>query len=154
MTRPVLGVELVTLELSCNKSRSDSVFPVVQIPACCQSLLAESRVHIHYLVHCKFCESFKFLQLGLRRLLSLRLVSKRVLSNYSAGSSSSVPDIVTPATITLRTSICELSPRGTSNVVGSAARLVGVDDLIRAFGVAVGNTVDVGTTFAPITVCG
>ena len=31
---------------------------------------------------------------------------------------------------------------GTSSVVGSAARLVGVDDLIRAFGVGVGNTLD------------
>ena len=56
----------------------------------------------------------------------------------------------------------QLSPRGcfacggTSSVVGSAARLVGVDDLIRAFGVGVSNAVDVGTTgtCAPVIVCG
>ena len=32
----------------------------------------------HYLVHSKFCESVEFRQFGLRRLLGLRLVNKRV----------------------------------------------------------------------------
>ena len=105
----------VTLDKPC----SDSVFPVVQTPACCHSLLAESCVHIHNLAHSKFCESFKFLHLGFRRLLNLRIVNKSVqqfssafvaVEVYSAGSSSSVPDIATSATITLRTPICEPSP--------------------------------------------
>ena len=38
----------------------------------------------------------------------------------------------------------------TSSAVGSAARVVGVDDQIWAFGIDVGTT----GTFAPITVCG
>ena len=75
---------------------------MVQIPACRHSLLAESCAHVHHLVHSKFCESVKFFQLGLRRLLGLRIVNKRVQQFSSVfeaveGSSSSVPDIVTPA---------------------------------------------------------
>ena len=153
-----------------NKSCSDPVFPVIQIPASCHSLLAEGCIHIHHLAHSNFCESLEFLQLGLRRLLSLRIVNKRSsnsprfswLSKYSSGSSSSVPDIVTPSIFIHRTSICELSPRGcfacggTASAVGSAARLVGVDDQTRAFGLGVGNAVNTGTTetLAPITNCG
>ena len=48
------------------------------IPACCHSLLAEGCAHILDLVHSKLFEPVEFLQLGLRPLLSLRNINKRV----------------------------------------------------------------------------
>ena len=147
-----------TLELSRKKMCTDSVSPVVRSPACCHSLLAESCVHIHHHVHSTFCESCEFFQLGLRRLLNLRMVNKKVqqLSNvfmavdilctvlifnsrYCDSSHCHTPNVHLRAF----TRGC-LACGGTSSVVGSAARLFGVDDLIRALGV--GNTVDVSTT--------
>ena len=109
MTRPVLRVELGA-NTSCTVSsplkslattralipsflwsRSQRVVTLFLPRAVCMSTISYTQ---------KFCESFKFLQLGLRRLLSLRVVDKRVQefsSVLSARSSSSVPDVVTPA---------------------------------------------------------
>ena len=87
MTRPVIGVELGAntlylvsspFEFSCDESCSDSVHSVVQIPAFRHSLLPESHVQIHGLVHTKLCESVELCQHSLRRFLSLRIVNKTV----------------------------------------------------------------------------
>ena len=145
----------VTLELPRDKTCCDSVLLVVQIPACCHSLLA-----------CPQSRSLQILRVvqvpsawpssppqspNCQQEGSSNSPASSWLSKYPAGSSSSVPNIVTPATVILRTSIREPSHRGcfacggTSSIVGSAARLVGVVDLSWAFGVTVGNTVTAGT---------
>ena len=75
----------------------------------------------------------EFLQLGLRRLLGLRIVVSSVFVAVLRRAPHFQFQILRP------------SPRacfacgGTSSVVGPAARLVGVGDLIRAFGVGVGQ---------------
>ena len=58
MTRPVLGVELSAntsciVSSPCDESCSDSVLSAVQIPACRRSLLPESNVQVHGLIHSK-----------------------------------------------------------------------------------------------------
>ena len=67
----------VTLELSRDNSCPDSVFSVVQTPACRHSLLPKSNVQVHSLVRSKLCESVDFCQRGLHRLFGHR-VNKRV----------------------------------------------------------------------------
>ena len=89
------------------ESCSDAVSSVVQIAVCRHSLLADSCVHVHSLVHSNSASrpsSFRFASpvsvLSTRGSSNSQASSK--LSKYSAGSSSLVPDIVTPATIILR----------------------------------------------------
>ena len=176
MTRPVLAAELGT---NTSYTVSSPVNPLATNRALIPSLLwsRSQRADARFLPRAVCTSTVLYTpnpasRSSLRRLLSLRIVNKRVQQFSSVfmavcrrtlhGPHLQIPDIATPASFTLRTSICELSPRGcfacggTSSVVGSAAHLVGVDDLIRAFGVGVGNTVDVSTTgtFAPIKVCG
>ena len=98
----------VTLELATN--RADSVFPVVQIPACRHSLLAESCAPVHRLVHSNpnsASRSRSFIPAWpssppqspfCQEKCSCNSRASSWLSKYSAGSSSSVPDIVTSAT--------------------------------------------------------
>ena len=97
----------VTLKFSCDESCSDSVLSMVQIPACRHSLLPESNVQVHGLVHSKFCEWSSSFSLAFVAS-SVSASSTRGSSNspasswpskYSAVSSSSVPDIATPATV-------------------------------------------------------
>ena len=120
----------VTLELSRDDSRSDSVFSAVQIPACRHSLLPESNVHVHGLVHSKLCESVRFCQIGLRRLLSLRIVNKRI-QQFSCVFVA--VEVLQPPSYSERPSaslgLADALPveaRPVSSVVRSAARLVGV----------------------------
>ena len=144
MMRPVLGVEL-----GANASKTSSllnslatnralipVLSVVQMPMCRHSLLPESSLQIYSLILCRLLSvwppspftSPHCQQQGPAFHLHLR-------DRRGTPQASSLPDTVTPATVIFRTSICESSPRecfacgGTSSVIGSAARLVSVEDL-------------------------
>ena len=70
----------VTLEPSRDESCSDSVFSAVQIPACRHSLLPESNVQVHGLIHSQICESGRVLQFGIRPSSAL---SRKGSSNSS-----------------------------------------------------------------------
>ena len=65
-------------EFSCDESCSGSVHSVVQIPTCHHLLLPENHVQIHGLVHSTLCKWIELCQLGLRRLLFVRVVNKTV----------------------------------------------------------------------------
>ena len=147
MTRPVIGVELGAntlylvpspFEFSCDESCSDSVHSVVQIPAFRHSLLPESHVQIHGLVHTKLCESVELCQPGLRRFLSLRIVNKTVQQVSNVFVTVDVLILKSRYRNSSHRSSCSERPSAslhssgcfacgcTSNLVSSAARLVSV----------------------------
>ena len=150
MIRPVLGVELganasyiassLLNSLATNRALY-SVLSVVSVPTCFRSLLPESNMQVHSFVHSKLCKSVKHFQLNLLPFSALSTrgscnsPASSLSTKYSAGSSSSVPHMAIQDTVILRTSICGSSPcgcfacEGTSSVMDSAGRLVGVDDL-------------------------
>ena len=127
---------LVTLELPRNESCSDSrLFCGTDANV---SSLASPREQLAGLQSHTLSTSFSLASTAFY-VSALSTQGPAILLHHrdrrSTPQASSLPDTVTPATVIFRTSICESSPRGcfacgrTSSVIGSAARLVSVDDL-------------------------
>ena len=136
MTRPVLGVELgATTSYIVSSPLNSLATNLALIPSIlCQLCAYPQFSYTPNSASRSSSFSLAFVASSISALStrgSCNSPASSWLSKYSAGSSSSIQDIVTPATIILRTSICEPSPPGcsacggTSSVAGSAARLAG-----------------------------